>query len=454
MSIQSINPATGKVIGRFEELSSEGLDKRIARAAEAFERHSRTSLASRSDRMNRAASILEERARDFARTMTLEMGKPFIQAVAEAQKCARVCRYYAENAERFLEPEIIQTDASKSYVTFQPLGPILAVMPWNFPFWQVFRFTAPALMAGNVALLKHASNVMGCAQEIESLLREAGFDQDEFQALTISSGRVAQVIGDHRVKAATLTGGEGAGKSLGSLSGQELKPSVLELGGSDPFIVLADADLDRAVEVGVKSRMQNNGESCIAAKRFIVEESVWKEFTDRFARRVEELVVGDPMDEDTDIGPLATEQTLTSVHDQVQRSVEQGAKILMGGERLDREGFFYVPTILVDVEPGMVAFDEEIFGPIASIIRARDADHAVELANQCPLGLGGAVFTEDLKKGEEIALRLEVGCAFVNGMVKSDPRLPFGGVKASGYGRELSRYGMLEFVNIKTVWIA
>ncbi len=454
MSIVSINPATGKIIAKYEEFSEQEIEERLARAEAAFERHKRTSFAERARKMLRAADLLESNADVLAARMTREMGKPITQANAEARKCAWVCRYYAENAEQFLQPEPVDTDASRSYVAFLPLGPILAIMPWNFPFWQVWRFVAAALMSGNVALLKHASNVMGCAQDIEQLLNEAGFNQDEFQALIVSSGAVPRIIEDDRIRAVTLTGGEGAGRSVGSIAGKMLKPTVLELGGSDPFIVLADADLDDAVETGVNSRMQNNGQSCIAAKRFIVEEAVMDAFLDRFAAKIGELKIGDPMETSTNIGPVATEQTLEGLEKQVSRSVEQGATVLMGGERLDREGFYFEPTILTGVKPGMVAFEEEIFGPVASVIAARDVDHAVELANQCPFGLGGAVFTRDEKKGEEVALRLEVGSAFVNGMVKSDPRLPFGGIKASGYGRELSSYGIREFVNIKTVWIA
>lgn len=454
MSIVSINPATEQVIARFNEFTDREIEERLARAAAAFERHKRTSFSDRAKRMLRAADLLESNADLLAERMTREMGKPISQANAEARKCAWVCRYYAENAERFLQPEPVDTDASRSYVTFQPLGPILAIMPWNFPFWQVFRFVAPALMSGNVALLKHASNVMGCAQDIESLLTEAGFNQDEFQALIVSSEAVSGIIEDDRLRAVTLTGGERAGRLVGSTAGKELKSTVLELGGSDPFIVLADADLDDAVETGVNSRMQNNGQSCIAAKRFIVEEAVLDEFMDRFAAKIGELKIGDPMETSTNIGPVATVQTLEGIEKQVSRSVEQGATVFMGGERLNREGYYFEPTILSGVEPGMVAFEEEIFGPVASVIGARDVDHAVELANQCPFGLGGAVFTQDDRKGEDVALRLEVGSAFVNGMVKSDPRLPFGGIKASGYGRELSSYGIREFVNIKTVWIA
>ena len=452
-TITTTNPATGEALKRYDAFTDEEVDARLARAEAAFHRHRRTSVEDRSRKMRRAGDLLEAQARALGEIMTREMGKPISQAEAEAQKCAWACRYYAEHAARFLEPERVETDAHKSYVAFQPLGPVLAVMPWNFPFWQVFRFAAPALMAGNVGLLKHASNVTGCALAIEAVLREAGFDGDEFQTLVVPSDKVAGLIADVRVRAATLTGSEGAGRAVGGAAGKAIKPSVLELGGSDPFLVLADADLDKAVEAGVQGRMQNNAQSCIAAKRFIVEEAVLEAFTERFVEEMEALAIGDPMDEATDVGPMARGDLRDEVHDQVQRSLEEGAKLLTGGETLDGPGYYYRPTVLVDVRPGMVAFEEEIFGPVASIIAARDADHAVELANGSPFGLGGAVFTEDRAKGEDVALRLEVGCAFVNGMVKSDPRLPFGGVKASGYGRELSHFGLREFVNVKTVWI-
>jgi succinate-semialdehyde dehydrogenase / glutarate-semialdehyde dehydrogenase len=403
--------------------------------------------------MYRCADLLEERASAFGELMTSEMGKPIAQARAEAEKSALVCRFYAEHAERFLEDQPVETDASRSLVAFEPLGPILAVMPWNFPFWQVFRFAAPALMAGNVALLKHASNVTGCAIAIEDVLREAGFDGDEFQSLLIGSDAVESIISDDRIRAVTLTGSEGAGMSVGGAAGKAIKPSVLELGGSDPFIVLNDADLDLALSLAVRARMQNNGQSCIAAKRFILEADIHDRFLSRFAADVERLTVGDPMDEATDVGPLARADLRDEIHDQVERAIKGGAKLVTGGRKLDRAGFFYAPTVLSDVAPGTVAFSEEIFGPVAAVIRAKDADHAVALANDTSFGLGGAVFTRDVARGEAIARRLEVGCAFVNEMVKSDPRVPFGGAKRSGYGRELAEFGIREFVNIKTIWI-
>lgn len=453
MAVESINPATEEVVATYERLTSADLDERLSRAVEASVRHRATSFNDRSSRMRRVAELLESRARQYGEIMTQEMGKPIRQAEAEVRKCAWVCRYYADEAEGFLRPETVTTDALRSYVAFQPLGVVLAVMPWNFPFWQVFRFAAPALMAGNVGLLKHASNVSGCSLAIEEVLRDGGFDDHEFQSLIVGSNLVAEIIADKRVAAATVTGSVGAGRSVASESGQQIKPAVLELGGSDAFLVLNDADLEQAVDLGVRSRMQNNSQSCIAAKRFIVERGVAEEFTRQYVQRLEALRIGDPMDDSTEVGPLARKDLRDEVHDQVVRAVKQGARLLTGGKYIDGKGYFYAPTALGDVEPGMVPFVEEIFGPVASISVANDVDHAVELANQSPLGLGGAVFTQDLKKGEDVALRLEVGCAFVNGMVKSDPRLPFGGVKESGYGRELSIYGIREFVNVKSVWI-
>lgn len=451
--IQTRNPATEAVLETYEPLSAGALDACLEQAAAAFERHRRTPFAERAAALRRAADLLEGRADAWGRLMTEEMGKPIAQARAEAEKCAWVCRYYAEHAERFLADEPVETDAARSFVAFEPLGPVLAVMPWNFPFWQVFRFAAPALMAGNVGLLKPASNVVGCGLAIERIFHEAGFAEGVFQTLVVGSEAVEGVIADARVAAATLTGSDGAGRAVGGQAGRHLKPSVLELGGSDPFIVLADADLDRAVAVGVQARMQNNGQSCIAAKRFILERPIAEAFTSRFVARCEALRVGDPLAEATELGPLARADLREEVHDQVQRARAEGALLRTGGLVPAGKGFFYPPTVLTHVAPGSVAFDEEIFGPVAAMVVAEDAEHAVELANATRFGLGGAVFTEDRARGEQLARRLAVGCAFVNGMVKSDPRLPFGGVKASGYGRELARYGLLAFVNIKTVWV-
>jgi succinate-semialdehyde dehydrogenase/glutarate-semialdehyde dehydrogenase len=451
--ITTTNPTTGEPLATYAYHTPDEAEAVLQRAAEAYPRHRASSFDERATTMRRVADLLEERKRKTAELMTREMGKPIGQAVAEVEKCAWVCRYYADNAEAQLADEAVETEASKSVIVYQPLGVIVAVMPWNFPLWQVFRFAAPNLMAGNVGLLKHASIVQGCAEVIEDLFREAGFEAGAFQNLRVGHERFESVIADDRVRGVTLTGSGPAGRTIAAAAGQHLKPSVLELGGSDPFIVLEDADLDRAVAVGVKGRVQNNGESCIAAKRFIVERSIAEAFTERFVRAFEELTVGDPMDEATDVGPLARADLRDEVHDQVERAVADGAEILTGGQKLDRPGFFYAPTVLGDVRRGTVAFDEEIFGPVASVVVAGDVDEAVDLANATRFGLGGAVFTEDVTKGEAVARRLECGCAFVNEMVKSHPHLPFGGIKDSGYGRELSGLGIREFVNAKTLWV-
>lgn len=447
------NPSTGESIRRYELLDDVGVERALRVSVEAFRHHKETSIEERSGKMRRLADLLEEHAGYHAELMTTEMGKPIAQAVAEAKKCAWVCRYYADNSASFLADEVRETEASRSFVSYQPLGPILAVMPWNFPYWQVFRFAAPAIMAGNVGLLKHAKNVLGCGDAIADLFLEAGFEEGIFQHLAIETSAVEGIVRDARVRAVTLTGSEAAGKAVASAAGASIKPSVLELGGSDAFIVLADADLEKAIEIGVHSRMQNNGESCIAAKRFIVDKSVLKAFTGRFVEAISNLRLGDPMDDSTDIGPIAREDLCNEIHDQVIRAVRDGAEVLCGGSVVDGPGFFYPPTVLANVREGSVAFDEEIFGPVASIIVADDVDDAVRLANASRFGLGAAVFTEDRNKGETIARKLDAGCAFVNEMTKSHPNLPFGGIKDSGYGRELGRHGMLEFVNVKTIWV-
>lgn len=454
MTVRSVNPFTETEIARYSVLDETGLRARLDAAERAFVRHRTTTMPDRALRMQAVADHLENEVDRWATLMTAEMGKPVAQARAEANKCAWVCRWYAEHAPALLADEEIETDADRSFVAFQPLGPVLAVMPWNFPFWQVFRFAAPALMAGNVALLKHASNVTGCALAIEEIFRSGGFDADEFQTLVIPSSTVDRVIEDDRVRAVTLTGSDAAGRAVGSAAGRCIKPSVLELGGSDPFVVLADADLDAAVRTAVSGRMQNNGQSCIAAKRFIVEHSVLEPFTRGFVDAVRALSVGDPMDPATDVGPLAREDLLAEVAEQVDRAVAGGAEVLVGGKRGQTAGYFYEPTVLGSVGENSVAFREEIFGPVASVIPADDADDALRLANRTPFGLGGAVFTGDPERGERFARGMQVGCAFVNGMVKSDPRLPFGGVKDSGYGRELAGFGIRAFVNVKSVWIA
>jgi succinate-semialdehyde dehydrogenase/glutarate-semialdehyde dehydrogenase len=454
MAIASINPATGEIIATYEALGPSDLELRLQRAVEAFAINRARTFAQRAELMNRAAQILEARADDFGKTITLEMGKPLAAAVAEVRKCATVCGHYAEHAERYLAPETIATDARSSYVRFDPLGPVLAVMPWNFPFWQVFRFAAPALMAGNVGLLKHASNVPQSAIAIEDIFREAGFDHGEFQTLLISSEQVPALLEDERIKAATLTGSEPAGASVASHAAQRIKKSVLELGGSDPFVVLPSADLDAAVTTAVKARIVNNGQSCIAAKRFIVHEQIADAFQSRFVEAMEALNVGDPMDAATDVGPLATPQIVDDIAEQVDASVAAGAKLLTGGKRLRDRGNFYAPTVLADIPQSAPAFAEETFGPVASLFRVRDVGEAIDLANATTFGLGASVWTRDEAEAERCIAGIESGQVFVNAMVASDPRVPFGGVKHSGFGRELGIYGIREFVNIKTVWIA
>jgi succinate-semialdehyde dehydrogenase/glutarate-semialdehyde dehydrogenase len=451
--MKSINPSTGEVLGDYPELTPDELQGKLDRAAGAFARHRKTSFTERAERMLRAAEILESEQRELGRLMTLEMGKPIASAAAEAAKCAKACRYYAENAERFLEREDVKTEATESYVLYQPLGAVLAVMPWNFPFWQVFRFAAPALMAGNVGLLKHASNVPQSALAIEDILCRAGFDGHEFQTLLISSARVAEVVTDPRVAAVTVTGSEHAGSEVASAAGKVIKKSVLELGGSDPFIVMPSADLDTAVSTAVKARVVNSGQSCIAAKRFIVHEKIADEFEWRFVRSMERLKVGDPLDEETDVGPLATPAILDGLEEQVKRTVEAGGSVLTGGERLERPGNYYAPTVLTNIPAHSPAYSEELFGPVASVFRVRDIDEAIALANDTSFGLGSSVWTSDDSERARFIADIEAGQVFVNAMVASDPRLPFGGVKRSGYGRELGRAGMREFVNWKTIYV-
>ncbi len=448
-----INPTTGEVVREVQEHDGAFLREALDRAARTFEAWRDTTFKERAEKMRRAGGLLRQRKGRYAALMVEEMGKTLPAAEAEVEKCAWVCEHYAEHAERYLAPEEVPTDASRSFVRFDSLGPVLAVMPWNFPFWQVFRFAAPALMAGNVGLLKHASNVPGCALAIEEVFRDAGFPRGCFQTLLIPSSQVEAVIRDPVVRAVTLTGSEPAGRSVAAAAGAVLKKTVLELGGSDPFVVLADADLEAAVSTAVAARIINNGQSCIAAKRFIVVEEVADRFEADFTRAMEALRVGDPMDRATDLGPLAREDLLVELHDQVTRSVAAGAQILTGGRRLERPGFFYAPTVLTRVEPGMAVHDEETFGPVAAVCRARDAEHAVALANRSAFGLGAAIFTRDVERALALAARIEAGSVFINNLVQSDPRLPFGGVKASGYGRELGVFGIREFVNIKTVWV-
>ena len=453
MSIATINPATGETLQTFDELSAPQLEQKLQIAAEAFRSSRTTSFAQRAELMLSAASILESNKQKFARLMTLEMGKPIKGAVQEIEKCALVCRYYAENAERHLADQVIETNATRSYVRFQPIGPVLAVMPWNFPFWQVFRFAAPALMAGNVGLLKHASNVPQCALAIEDILQQAGFPNGAFQTLLIGSALVEQVLSDRRVAAATLTGSEPAGRSVASIAGKQIKKTVLELGGSDPFIVMPSANLDEAVTTAVKARTINSGQSCIAAKRFIVAAAIYSEFEKRFVAQMQALKVGDPMQEATDIGPLATEQILKDVADQVQTSVAAGAVLLTGGRKLPRAGNYYEPTVLTNIPADSPASCEEVFGPVAMLFRVSGINEAIELANNTSFGLGAAAWTNDAEEQERFINNLEAGCVFINGMVASDPRLPFGGIKNSGYGRELGEFGIREFVNVKTVCV-
>jgi succinate-semialdehyde dehydrogenase/glutarate-semialdehyde dehydrogenase len=453
MPIATINPATGETLRTFPALSSAEIEEKLARAAAAFRTHRRTTFAERAGAMQRAAEILESGKERFGRLMTAEMGKTLRSAVEEALKCAWGCRYYAENAERLLADEQVATNASQSYIRYQPLGPVLAVMPWNFPFWQVFRFAAPALMAGNVGLLKHASNVPQCALAIEEILREAGFAEGVFQNLFLDVADVQRVIEDPRVCAVTLTGSEWAGSQVASAAGRKVKKSVLELGGSDPFIVMPSADVEATARTAARARTINNGQSCIAAKRFIVAREIADRFQECFVREVEALRVGDPLDPTTDVGPLATPKILSELDEQVQKSVAAGARLLCGGKRLDRPGNYYLPTVLADIPETAPAYREELFGPVAVLFRVGDLDEALRLANDVPFGLGSSIWTHDPDEQARFIEEIEAGMAFVNGMVVSDPRLPFGGVKTSGYGRELSVYGIREFVNVKTVWV-
>ncbi|RCJ24650.1 NADP-dependent succinic semialdehyde dehydrogenase [Nostoc minutum NIES-26] len=454
MAIATINPATGETLKTFEPLNDTKIAAKLDLAGQAFEQYRKTNFQKRSHWLEKAAEILEQEKADFAKLMTLEMGKPFKAAVSEVEKCAFVCRYYAEHAPGFLADVTVNTDANHSFVRYQPLGVILAVMPWNFPFWQVFRFAAPALMAGNVGLLKHASNVPQCALAIEDIFQRAGFPQGVFQTLLIGAAKVADLMADDRVKAATLTGSEPAGASLAAAAGKQLKKTVLELGGSDPFIVLASADLEAAVVTATTARMLNNGQSCIAAKRFIVAEAIADKFEKLLLEKFEALKVGDPMEADTDLGPLATPGILQDLDQQVQAAVKSGGKVLTGGHSLaNHPGNFYPPTIIIDIPPDTPIAQEEFFGPVALLFRVPDIDAAIKLANATPFGLGASAWTTNDQERDRLVEEIEAGAVFVNGMVKSDPRLPFGGIKRSGYGRELSIQGIHEFVNVKTVWV-
>ena len=454
MPIATINPATGEVIKTFQPLSEADIEKKLQLAVSTFRNERDTSFAVRAQRMLKAAEIIERDKDKFAHLMTLEMGKTYKSAVAEAVKCTTACRYYAENTENFMADEVVETGAKKSFVRYLPIGPILAVMPWNFPFWQVIRFAAPALMAGNVGLLKHASNVPQCALAIEGLFLEAGFPEGAFQALLIGSAQVDGLLNDPRIVAATLTGSEQAGIQVGIGAAKRIKKVVLELGGSDPFIVMPSADLDAAVSTAVQARVQNNGQSCIAAKRFIVAEAIADEFECKFVAKMQSLRVGDPFDEKTELGPLATPDGVKDLDADVQKTVKAGAKLLTGGHPLQQKGNFYAPTVLTNVPKGSPAYGEELFGPVASIFRVKDQAEAIRVANDVRFGLGASAWTNDEQERECFINELEAGMVFINKMVASDPRIPFGGVKASGHGRELGLVGIREFLNAKTVWIA
>jgi succinate-semialdehyde dehydrogenase/glutarate-semialdehyde dehydrogenase len=454
MAIASINPATGEKLKEFTPLKDVDIENALRRATASFEKHRAEPFTKRAQLMIAVATLLEREKNELARIITLEMGKLLRDSVAEIEKCARGCRYYADNAERFLEDEVAQTGARRSYLHYQPMGAILAIMPWNFPFWQVFRFAAPALMAGNVGILKHAANVPQCALAIEQLFCRAGFEEGIFQTLLIETQQVERLIVDPRIKAVTLTGSEKAGSAVGSAAAREIKKSVLELGGSDPFIVMPSADFGLAVKTAVTARTLNTGQSCIAAKRFFIADNIYDKFVDDFVEQMRSLKVGDPMDENTEIGPLANEQILNGVHEQVQKTIAMGAKCLTGGNRIAGSGFFYEPTVLVDVPKDSPAFRDEVFGPVAAVLRVRDAEEAVDLANDNRYGLGASAWTNDPIEQELFANTLESGMVFINAMVASDPRLPFGGVKRSGFGRELGAAGIREFMNAKTIWIA
>src|SRR6184192_1353623 len=454
MPIASVNPATGEKLKEFPAFSDSEIEERLKLAERAFAHHRRRPFAKRAELMMATASLLEQEKDELARTITLEMGKLFRAAQDEIVKCARGCRFFAENSERFLEDEAAQTDAARSYVRYQPLGPVLAIMPWNFPFWQVFRFAAPALLAGNVGLLKHASNVPQCALTIEGIFCRAGFEQGVFQTLLIEPEHVEKLITDARVKAVTVTGSEKAGAAVASAAAREIKKSVLELGGSDAFIVMPSADFKSALSTAVKARTINTGQSCIAAKRFIIADEIHEQFLQQFVERMRALKVGHPMDPETALGPLATEQILRGVDDQVQKTIAAGAKLLTGGNRIHGPGFFYEPTVLVDVPKQSPAYCEEVFGPVAAVFRVGDAHAAVELANDTTFGLGSSAWTKDREQQKLFASELDAGMVFINAMVASDPRLPFGGVKRSGFGRELGMAGIREFTNAKTIWIS
>ncbi len=453
--MESVNPATGEVIASYDNMKNQEIEAIAQQANEAQSKWRKRSFDKRAALLRKAADLLESNKEEYAELMAREMGKPLPQGISESEKCAWVCSYYADHAETFLENELIESDADKSYITYNPLGTVLAIMPWNFPFWQLFRFAAPALMAGNAAILKHASNVSGCALAIEELLHDAGIPEPLFRTILADRDQVKSLIQNEHIAAVTLTGSTGAGMSVASTAGSEIKKSVLELGGSDPYLILADADIEKAAETCVTSRLINSGQSCIAAKRFIVVEDNYDLFIENIRKLMKGKRIGDPFEEDTDVGPMAREDLRDELQDQVQKSIEAGANCVLGGQIPDRKGSYYPPTILTEVTEGMPAYEEELFGPVASVIKVKNEQEAIRVANDSDFGLGAAVFSRDADRAERIAAEeLEAGCCFVNAFVKSDPRLPFGGIKQSGYGRELSHLGIREFVNTKTVYRA
>ena len=454
MKIQSINPTTGEVLESFPEMRPNEIDQAVEATYRTFHEWRSCSFADRAKHMREAGRILRAGKENYARTMALEMGKPIVQGEAEVEKCAWTCDYYAEHAAAFLADQLRETDASRSYIRFDPIGPVLAIMPWNFPLWQVFRFAAPALMAGNAAILKHASNVPRCALQIEEIFHEAGFPENLFRAILVGSEIIFFIVADARICAVTLTGSDSAGSKVAERAGHQLKKTVLELGGSDPFIVLDDADIHKAAKTAADARLINSGQSCIAAKRFIVVEKIEEMFLEEFVSEMRSRSMGDPLDRDTQVGPQARHDLRISLHRQVEESVKRGAKLLLGGRVPEGPGAFYPPTVLAAVKEDMPAFYEETFGPVAAIIRAQDEGDAIRLANNSSFGLGASLWTRDRERAERLVGQIEAGSVFVNELVKSDPRLPFGGVKRSGYGRELSEYGIREFMNIKSVWMA
>lgn len=450
---KTVNPANGETVAEYERISEDETTAKIAKANEVFEVWKMLSFEKRAEYMNKLAQVLEDNKEEYAQLATKEMGKIIGQSRKEIEKCAWICRYYAENTDKLLANETVDTEAKKSYVTFQPIGVILAVMPWNFPFYQVIRFAAPAIMAGNTGVLKHASNVQGCAFALEDAFKKAGFPDGVFTNLNVSSKAIESIIEDKHIKAATLTGSDPAGRSVASIAGKNLKKTVMELGGSDAYIILDDADLEEATELATFGRLQNNGQTCIAAKRFVVLESIYDDFLELFTKKMKAAKMGDPTDENVYFGPMARADLRDELHEQVEKTISQGGKLILGGEVPNISGAYYPATILADLKPGMEGFDNELFGPVASVIKAKNEDEAIKLANNSQYGLGSGVITSDPERGEKVALQLEAGSSFVNKLVVSDPRLPFGGIKNSGYGRELSGYGIREFVNTKTIWI-